>query len=58
MIIGVIYQHPKNNISQFIDVMDNQLSQLNDNNVEICLLGDFNINLEVDKRQQKTHGNI
>jgi len=54
MIIGVIYRHPKNNISQFIDVMDNQLSLLNDNNVDICLMGDFKINLEIDKRQPST----
>jgi len=58
MIIGVIYRHHKNNISQFIDVMDNTLSQLNDNNVDICLMEDFNINLEIDKRQPSTWQNL
>ena len=42
---GCIYRHPNTDISHFIEYMEATLSKINKNKYNVCLTGDFNIDL-------------
>ena len=49
--IGVIYRHPKNNIAQCTDELSKTLDSYLYQPHDLALVGDFNINLDPEKRQ-------
>ena len=49
--IGVIYRHPKNNIAHFTDELSKTLDSYLNQPHDLALIGDFNINLDLEKRQ-------
>ena len=49
--IGVIYRHPKNNIVLFTNELSKTLDSYLNQPHDLALMGDFNINLDPEKRQ-------
>ena len=49
--IGVIYRHQKNNIAHFTDELSKTLDSYLNQPHDLALMGDFNINLDPEKRQ-------
>ena len=49
--IGVIYRHPKNDIAHFTDELSKTLDSYLNQPHDLALIGDFNINLDPEKRQ-------
>ena len=45
ILIGCIYRHPGADLALFTNELENVINQLNQNNMQILLLGDFNIDL-------------
>ena len=44
-VIGIVYRHPRPNISEFSSVLDKVLSKVCSENKTVFLIGDININL-------------
>ena len=44
-LIGVVYRHPNNSKSDFITRFGDILQKINSTNLEIFIVGDFNINI-------------
>ena len=49
--IGVIYRHPKKNITRLTDELSKTLDSYLNHPHDLALMGDFNINLDPEKRQ-------
>ena len=49
--IGVIYRHPKNSIAHFRDELSKTLDSYLNQPRDLALMGNFNINLDPEKRQ-------
>ena len=49
---GITYHHPSGSSKQFIDALDASLSKLTSNNCTFYLLGDFNINIDPNARNE------
>ena len=41
---GTVYRHPKTNMNEFLDMLDNILTDLNNNHTQYFILGNMNIN--------------
>jgi len=54
LIIGAIYQHPKNDINQFLGLLQSRLNFFSSQHSDVCLLGDFNVNLDPQVRFAST----
>ena len=52
--IGVINRHPKNNIAHFTDELSKTFDLYLNQPHNLALMGDFNINLDPEKRQTET----
>ena len=46
IVVGIVYRPPSQ--SEFLEIINTHFSKLDTNNNEICILGDFNINLYLD----------
>ena len=53
ILVGNIYRPPQGNIEAFIDILDNFISDLDLQKIEIILMGDFNIDV-LDKKNVTT----
>ncbi len=45
MLIGVIYNHPRKNVTSFLEYLHTTLNKINHENKTVLLAGDFNLNL-------------
>ena len=43
IVVGCIYRHPNNNLTNFIDQLNNIIKSINPNKYDLFLLGDINI---------------
>ena len=51
LIIGVIYRNPQKNLAQFLEKLNQLLGKVTKSSIDICLTGNFNINLDPKKSQ-------
>ena len=42
-VIGTVYRHPKTNMNEFLDMLNNILTDLKNNHTQYFILGDMNI---------------
>jgi len=50
LIIGAIYRHPKDDTHQFMELLQRRLNFFSSQHYDVCLLGDFNENLDPQNR--------
>ena len=45
IIVGAVYRHPKMNMTEFNNILNNNLKNINQEQKTVFVLGDFNIDL-------------